>query len=327
MMRYIPILRTALAELWALQSISLDAKKKITPYLFYRDTKQRTSLDKFCEVLTEYEKFFLEFPDHPNNNHYRTIDEQLSKFQKLIQNGYPVIPVVNNSQKVKRRQLVQHGLRLLNLAGNLGIRVRIDNQQDIYIAAAIYDASPNPDKLIIFVDFSRLRSKDVVLEKFPRYLKVFEEATVVFTGTVWGKDQREFEKGEISSIDNYLYLAWTELEENIPYSDTLTDNLESVIPTDETFPGKIIPYFKWISLDGADFLVVRATENVPALAKEIARELKELYPHYFHPKGKCIGCDEISEVADPESNSKSNATTRKKMSFVHHMEVIASLLP
>jgi len=261
--KYIPILRTALAELSALQALSFDAKKKIVPYLFYRDTKQRTSLDKFCEVLTEYEKFFLEFPDHPNNSHYRTINEQFLEFKRLIHNGYRVIPVISNSQKIKRRQLVQQGLCLLNFADNLGIRVRIDHQQDIYIAAAIYDSSPNPDKLIIFVDFSRLRSKDVVLEKFPRYLKVFEEATVVFTGTVWGKDQREFEKGEILSIDNHVYLAWTELKENIPYSDTLTDNLESVIPADEIFPRKIIPYFKWTSLDGTNFLVIRATKMFP----------------------------------------------------------------
>jgi len=327
---YIPILRTAQAELGALKELSSSAMDKVMPYLFYRDTSQRTSLDKFCEVLLRYERFFLEFPDHPNNSHFRTPEEQRLKFQDLIENSFPVIPVISNSEKVKRRDLIQHGLSLYNLANALGIRIRVDNSHDLYIAAAIYDTVPDPQRLTIFVDFNRVYSKEEILKKFSYYPQFFDEAMITFTGTVWGENQSEFKKGEITKVDNYLFLAWRELNRNLkmPYSDSLTDNLNSIIPSsDETFYLKLIPYFKWLSLDGTDFLVIRAEEDDPALAKEIARDLINSYPHYFHESGVCAGCNDIRRVADPGSESKSNPTTRKKMSFVHHMEVIASLLP
>jgi len=324
-MSYIPILRTAQAEFSALKSLSKGARKKVIPYLYYRDGKQPT-FEEFCNIASEYRNFFLEFPDHPDNRSYKDIDNQFSKFKEIKEKWSNVVPVISNVQKVNRRQLIQHGIKLLKTFDKIGVRIRVDNKYDMYIAMAIYDFSQNPANLTVFVDFGRLSSKEDILSKFPFYIESFGESEVVFTGTVWGEDQTEFNKNEVTKVDNYLYLAWSEMREKPKYySDTLTDNLNSVISSLEKFPFKIIPYFKWTSMDGCDFLVIRAEESKASLAKKIAFILQSSYPDYFH-QDNCEGCKEISEIADEGSEKKSNPMTRKKMSFIHHMEVITSVL-
>jgi len=329
---YIPVLRTAQAELLALQSLSTRAIKKIKPYLIYRDTGERVSLSKFVNVIKDVftnNGAFLEFPDHPNNTHYNSVDAQKRKFEELIEAGYNITPVVSGTEKEERRKQVRMAIELLRLKGEVGLKLTLGNKVQTYITYSIYDTSDDPSKLTIFIDFGRVRSKDEVLSKFPSYVAAFKGANVVFTGTVWGENQTEFEKGEITKVDNHLLIAWQELEQPPFYSDALTDNPNSYVPSSEDVKYmKIIPYFKWLALDGRDFLVVRASENKPELAKTIASELLSAYPNYFHHPGMCKGCDEIKEVADPvKVNVKSSPMTRKRMSFAHHMEVIASLLP
>lgn len=329
-MVYIPVMKALQAEQQALKNLSPRARSKIRPLLQYA-TGKRTE-----NILSENRdiKFFLECPDLPFNKDLKDTCSKEEFFKRLKEEHSNFSPVVTVTGKDKPRDLVQHALKLLNEFGELLVKVKITdssqelNDSQLMKLVALYSCLPLENTLFM-MDFEKVQNSDVISKKiFPLILNYMsEDARIGFTATIWPPSQSNFPKNELVVLENWPFLAFLELKEKVAfYSDYLTEHPESV--TGEVdFPLTIIPYFKWLSLDGERQAIMRA-EEFRSSPKELAAEFVESIGEGFLHDANCKGCEELRSIADLTDleKNKSNPMTRKRAGFIHYIEAIAALI-
>ena len=329
-MLYIPILKSLQAEQLALKNISERARKKIKPLLQYVTDKKTEDIIKDNPDIC----FFLEFPDLPFNRDVRTLSEKEERFAALKEKFSNFFPVVTITEKANAREIVQHTLQLLGEYGFDKALIKakilddsgeIDNMQ-LTKLIALYSCLPL-DRSLFLIDFERIQNTEIIFRYLPTVMTYLKGAKVGFTATIWPPSQSTYPKDDMKILDNYPYLAFLSFKDKLCfYSDYLTENPRSAIGSVD-FPLTIIPYFKWISLDGEKQVIIRA-ESSRASAKELAAAfIDDLREGFLHNEG-CKGCEEfrrVADLSDPEKD-RSSPMTRKRAAFVHYIEVIASLI-
>lgn len=324
-MFYIPIMKTLQAEQLTLRSLSSEKRKKIIPLLQYVPNKRLELILKENPDLY----FFVEFPDLYFNPEIRTLEQKETKFLELknsFSNFYPTITVIEEEEP---RQLTQHALRLLEKFDKLLIKGKLIDRQgnfkgyNLLSFTALYSCLPL-EKVYFMIDFEQVESFEFLDKNISSISSLFKEAQLGFTATVWPPDQTQFEKGIIIFLDNIPFKIWEKYKKVLSfYSDYLTENpLSTVI--DEPRPLTIIPYFKLTSLDGEHCFIIRALSKNPEDVKEAAQLAIEEY-NFIH-EDSCAGCLELKEIADTSNDKIGNPMSRKKLSFVHHLEVISALI-
>ncbi len=322
---YIPIMKTLQAEQLALRSLSPEKKLKIRPLLQYVSNKR---LEPILEENPDI-NFFLEFPPLSFNRDVLTLEIKEETFRSLKTRYSNFTPVISVFEEENPRNLVQHTLRLLKDFGEVLIKTELlgqDRKIDNYkftCLVALYSCVPL-EQTYFLIDFGYVVSS----EPFEQYLSVLDytlqDAQWGFSATIWPPTQKDFEKMKVHYLKNLPFIYYLRVKDKVAfYSDYLTDNLFSPI-VEEGRPLTIVPYFKLTSLDGKYGLIVRAESKEAIDVKETAQMAVEEYG-FVHDYG-CLGCDELKKIADTSTDAVGNPMSRKKLSFVHHLEVISALI-
>ena len=324
---YIPIMKTLQAEQLALRALSPEKKKKLKPILQYV-TKNKKRLPEILKESSDI-AFFVEFSPLPFNRDILTLKDKKEAFIELKKHHSNFIPVVTITEEETPRSIVQHTLDLLNEFNEVLIKTviisetnKIDNYK-LTCLIALHSCLPL-ERSHFLLDFEYVISSEPFESHLSFLADILQEARWGITATIWPPTQKQFGKMEIHYLKNWPFIYFLKKKEYFSfYSDYLTDNPLSPI-IDEPKPLTIIPYFKLISLDGKRGLIIRATNKETVHVKEAAQLAVNEYG-FVHEEG-CSGCEDLKNIADVSTDAVGSPMSRKKLSFVHHLEVISALI-
>ncbi len=323
---YIPIMRSLQAEQLAIRSLTSTNRNKIRPLLQYVTDKRLSSILEENQDIN----FFVEFPQLSFNRDVRTLHDREEKFDELRNEYQNFVPVVTILDEETPRNLVQHTFRLLKKFDSVLIKTEIRdldgriNNFRLLCIIALYSCLPL-DKSYFLIDLGYIKSSEEIQKHFPLLSDILQDAMWGIAGTIWPHIQTEFPKMEVTILKNWPFISFLKKRGFLSfYSDYLTDNPLSPI-IDRPQPLTIVPYFKLTSLDGKYGLIVRAINNRDRDSIKEAAQLALSEEGFVHDEG-CAGCDELRKIADTSTDALGNPMSRKKLSFVHHLEVISALI-
>jgi len=323
---YCPILKASQSEKEALMNLSSRAKEKISPILQWVSGKAKNWIVIILNDNPDLQ-FWIEYPEAAINEEVRTCETRIAKFESLrtrFSNFYPVI-TVNLRDNI--RTIVQSVFYLLEKFDKLAVKGSLADEfyrKTFDVALSLYSSLPELDKVLFIFDLGHIRPANIerAIDTIGKILRKFPEANITISMTpFWGSlsETPGFERGEVKEIENLPYLLWSgEFEAKYIYSDYVTEHSE---PTIVSFPNEY-PYFKYLTLDGSRFKVFQSEYKGQNYSGYVAEQLLSI-GNLIHPEN-CWGCEFLKELVTKQTTS---ATKRKVASFVHHIEVITSLLP
>jgi len=323
---YHPILKASQAEKEALSNLSAKAAMKISPILQWVPGKAKNWIEIILSENHDIE-FWVEYPETAINEEIRTCEARVRIFETLrakYSNFYPVISV-NQSDDI--RTIVRSVFHLSETFGQVAIKGSLVNnlrEKTISATLSLYSSFPELDRILFIFDFGHVKPNNMekVINNISQILRTFLEANIVIAMTpFWGSlsETPGFERGEVIEIENLPYLLWSNVfRSKYIYSDYVTEHSE---PTIVSFQNKY-PYLKYLTLDGNRFKVFQSEYGGQDYSGYVAEQLLNI-SNLIHSYN-CWGCEFLKHLIDKQTT---NATKRKVASFVHHMEVITSLLP
>jgi len=322
---YYPILKASQAEKETLNNLSARAKSKIFPILQWVPGRAKNWIEIILEENRDVQ-FWVEYPETAINEEIRTCEARIKMFGHLRNQHSNFYPVISVNQSDDIRTIVRSVFHLSETFERVAIKGSLTSNlrgKTLNVSLSLYSSFPELDKILFIFDFGHVKPENVeeVINDISRILRMFPEANVVISMTpFWGSlsETPGFERGEVVEIDNLPYLLWnSEFQGRYIYSDYVTEHSE---PTIVSFQNKY-PYLKYLTLDGSRFKIFQSEYGGQNYSGYVAEQLLNIR-NLIHPDD-CWGCKFLNDLIDRQTT---NATKRKVASFVHHIEVITSLL-
>jgi hypothetical protein len=332
---YFPVLRAKMGELQALQNLSPECSKKISPILqiipdsfVEKPEGLKDPLDTLITRINKLDKMNLVLLD----NFF--IPEELYKFEKLVnkvKSNVNISPVLHPNSTQEYYQFV-----LNNFPNKVFIRVKRDFMSErilnSFIGDVISDFGIDESKISIIFDLGYVLHSQIdfyensIMSLYKNLTNSDKFETIICSAGSFPKDVTDFKVdtiNEIPRVEKEIFDSLKSEISNLNYSDYSNVN-PNFDPFANVFSGSCT--LKYTSDDNFVIFRGRRADMHPRGNEQYNLKCEELVELDIYPgKDYCFGDSYIDQCANGESGP-GNATTWAKVTQNHHFTKVVNQL-